>query len=164
MTVSIQLYRTLYTNQIGSALNRIICGNTNRADLPEEESKIRQAEDKLFADIAGPPSTDNALMVLLGKEGDGDAKDNSVEGAIGLTLEKGASSCTLKSQPKTRGRPRKIKAENEEVVNGKDTSKSQPKKRGRPRKIKTENDGDADDKDTPKCQPKKRGRPRKNQA
>ena len=47
---------------------RLVCGSQKRTDLTEEEAKIRQAEDKLFAEIAAPPTTNNAVMELLGKD------------------------------------------------------------------------------------------------
>ena len=86
-------------------LTRIVCGNTKRADLPEEEAKIRQAEDKLFTDIAVPPSTSHTFMSLLGN---GENDDNDEEGT-GSSPEKEVLSSTPKSQPKKRGRPRKCK-------------------------------------------------------
>lgn len=41
-----------------------------RADVTEEEAKIRKEEDKIFAKMAEPPTTNNAVMKLLGKEDD----------------------------------------------------------------------------------------------
>lgn len=37
-------------------------------DISLEEAKIREEEDKLFANIADPPSTKNAVMQLLGNK------------------------------------------------------------------------------------------------
>ena len=38
------------------------------ATISEEEEKIRQDEDKLFAKMAKPPTTNNPVMNLLGKD------------------------------------------------------------------------------------------------
>ena len=51
-----------------TALLRLMCGNTQRADISEEEAKTREQEDKLFSSIAAPPSINNAVMHLLGKD------------------------------------------------------------------------------------------------
>ena len=40
------------------------------AKISEEEAKIRKQEDKLFAKMAKPPTINNPVMDLLGKEDD----------------------------------------------------------------------------------------------
>lgn len=44
-----------------------MCGSTERTDISQKEATIRREEDRLFADIAAPPSTNNAVMQLLGQ-------------------------------------------------------------------------------------------------
>jgi hypothetical protein len=44
-----------------------MCGSRERTDISQKEAKIRQEEDRLFGDIAAPPSTNNAVMQLLGQ-------------------------------------------------------------------------------------------------
>jgi len=63
---------------------RLVCGSQKRTDLTEEEAKIRQAEDKLFAEIAAPPTTNNAVMELLGK----DDNDNQEIAEVATTSPK----------------------------------------------------------------------------
>ena len=52
-----------------------------RANVSEEEAKIRNQEDILFATMAEPPTISNAVMHLLGKDDDDDDDNEDTEEA-----------------------------------------------------------------------------------
>ena len=54
---------------------------TKRANVSEEEAKIRNQEDKLFATMAEPPTISNAVMHLLGKDDEDDDDNEETEEA-----------------------------------------------------------------------------------
>ena len=69
-------------------------GTTRRTDLTEEELKIRKKEAELFAKISEPPTANNPVMLLLGKDDNDEGEDDE-------------ESSTVNPKKRPRGRPRK---------------------------------------------------------